>query len=100
MAALNSKGAGLDPAWHHYIRLERLHVNKQLDKDHFVFDAAVEASEYYGLYIKYTVEAFGQTLRIIEKNDGRTPFEKGETVSVSFNTTNIMSYEPKEEANA
>ena len=100
VAALNSKGAGLDPAWHHYIRLERLHVNKQLDKDHFVFDAAVEASEYYGLYIKYTVEAFGQTLRIIEKNDGRTPFEKGETVSVSFNTTNIMSYEPKEEANA
>ncbi len=73
VAALNEKGAGLDTSWHHYIRLERLHVNRQTDADHFVFDAKVESSEYYGLYIKYTVKAFGQTLRIIEKNDGRNP---------------------------
>ena len=100
VAKLNERGAGLDPAWHHYIRLERLHVNKQMDGEHFVFDAKVEASEYYGLYIKYTVEAFGQTLKVIEKNDGRTPYEKDEIVSVSFNTSNIMSYKPGEDADA
>lgn len=100
VAKLNEGGAGLDPSWHHYIRLERLHVNKKFDDEHFVFKAVVESSEYYGLYIKYTVEAFGQTLKVIEKNDGRTPYEKGETVTVSFNTANIMSYEPKGEENA
>jgi iron(III) transport system ATP-binding protein len=100
VAELNKRGANLDPAWHHYIRLERLHVNKQMDGEHFVFDAKVEASEYYGLYIKYTVEAFGQTLKVIEKNDGRTPYEKDEIVSVSFNTSNIMSYKPGEDADA
>ena len=100
VAELNKRGANLDPTWHHYIRLERLHVNKQMDGEHFVFDAKVEASEYYGLYIKYTVEAFGQTLKVIEKNDGRTPYEKDEIVSVSFNTSNIMSYKPGEDADA
>jgi iron(III) transport system ATP-binding protein len=94
--ALNEYGAGLDPDMHHYIRLERLHVNKAQDEDHFVFDARVESSEYYGLYIKYTVGAFGQTLRVIEKNDGRVPFETGETVKISFSPANIMSYSSKE----
>ena len=89
---LNKEGAGLDPEMHHYIRLERLHVNKDMDDDHFVFDAKVTSSEYYGLYIKYTVGAFGQTLRVIEKNDGRTPFVAGDTVKISFNPANIMSY--------
>ncbi len=95
--ALNEKGAGLDPKDHHYIRLERLHVNKAQDEDHFVFDAQVVSSEYYGLYIKYTVAAYGQTLRVIEKNDGRTPFNSGETVRISFNPSNIMSYKTQED---
>ena len=95
--ALNKKGAGLDPKDHHYIRLERLHVNKAQDEDHFVFDAQVVSSEYYGLYIKYTVTAYGQTLRVIEKNDGRTPFNSGDTVRISFNPSNIMSYKTQED---
>ena len=92
MEALNKEGADLDPEMHHYIRLERLHVNKEVNDEHFVFDARVASSEYYGLYIKYTVGAFGQTLRVIEKNDGRTPFKDGETVKISFSPNNIMSY--------
>ena len=95
---IRNKGTNLDPAMHHYIRLERLHVNKSMDDDHFVFEAKVVSSEYYGLYIKYTVEAFGQTLKVIEKNDGTTPFVEGETVSISFSPNNIMSYKAQEEA--
>ena len=94
---LNKRGAGLDPSMHHYIRLERLHVNKPEDDVHFYFDAKVISSEYYGLYIKYTVEAFGQVLKVIEKNDGTTPFVEGEDIRVSFNTANIMSYKAQEE---
>ena len=94
---LNKRGAGLDPSMHHYIRLERLHVNKPEDDVHFYFDAKVISSEYYGLYIKYTVDAFGQVLKVIEKNDGTTPFVEGEDIRVSFNTANIMSYKAQEE---
>ena len=61
-----------------------------------MFEGKVISSEYYGLYIKYTVSAFGQTLRVIEKNDGTTPFVEGDTVGLSFNVRNIMSYAPKE----
>jgi iron(III) transport system ATP-binding protein len=90
---LNRNGSNFDPKMHHYIRLERLHVNKEPDPKYFIFDAKVTSSEYYGLYIKYTVEAFGQELKIIEKNDGTPPFSIGEVVRVSFHTKNIMSYE-------
>lgn len=100
VAEINARGAGLDPAWHHYIRLERLHINKKDDGKHFMFEGKVTASEYYGLYIKYTVESFGQTLRVIEKNDGTNPFVEGEVVGLSFNVRNIMSYEPKGEEDA
>ncbi len=100
VAEINARGADLDPAWHHYIRLERLHINKKDDGKHFMFEGKVTASEYYGLYIKYTVESFGQTLRVIEKNDGTNPFVEGEVVGLSFNVRNIMSYEPKGEADA
>ena len=100
VAELNKQGAGLDPSWHHYIRLERLHVNKMDDGKHFVFDAMVESSEYYGLYIKYTINAFGQTLKVIEKNDGSNPYTKGEIAHMSFNVNNIMSYKPGEDADA
>ena len=93
---LINKGIDIDPKAHHYIRLERLHVNKFEDDKHFSFDGRVTSSEYYGLYIKYTVQAFGQTLRVIEKNDGTTPFVEGESIRVSFNPANIMSYEVKE----
>ena len=98
VAELNKQGAGLDPSWHHYIRLERLHVNKPDDGKHFRFDAVVESSEYYGLYIKYTIKAFGQTLKVIEKNDGSNPYTQGDVAHMSFNVNNIMSYKPAEEA--
>ena len=100
VAALNESGAGLDTSQHHYIRLERLRVGKPADEEYFAFDAEVEAAEYFGLCIKYTVRAFGQTLMVIEKNDGRTPFGKGETVPVSFSPSDIMSYEPDKETDA
>ena len=94
---LNARGEHFDPSMHHYIRLERLHVNKPEDDKHFYFDAKVVSSEYYGLYIKYSVDAFGQILKVIEKNDGTTPFVEGENIRVSFNTANIMSYKAQEE---
>ena len=47
----------------------------------------------YGLYIKYTVRAFGQTIKVIEKNSGKTLYKKGDTVTLSYNPADIMQYE-------
>ncbi len=94
---LNVSGTKLDKASHHYIRLERIHVNSCTDPDAVSFDGSVESMEYYGLYIKYTIKLQDQTIKVIEKNDGSTPFEMGDKVKVFFNPKDIMSYAPQDQ---
>jgi len=92
-----SKGHNIDPAKHHYIRLERLHVNTPMTSEAYEIEGKVAAMEYYGLYIKYTITTPFQDLKVIEKNDGRSPYNIGDSVKVSFHIANLMSYEAKEE---
>lgn len=87
-----SKAPGVDPNKNCYIRLERMHVNEPLSSDKLKTEAVVESYEFYGLYIKYTVTAFGQTLKVIEKNSGKPLYKKGEKVALSFNPADIMQY--------
>ena len=95
---LNDRGAGLDTAKHNYIRLERLHVNVQPRDGELALDGVVESREYYGLYIKYYINVEGQTLKVIEKNDGVNIYEPGQKVSVVINPSHVMAYEASEEA--
>ena len=95
---LNDRGAGLDTAKHNYIRLERLHVNVQPRDGELVLDGVVESREYYGLYIKYYINVEGQTLKVIEKNDGVNIYEPDQKVSVVINPSHVMAYEASEEA--
>ena len=93
---LNAKGAQLDPTHHHYIRLERVHVN---DAQHEANGAVslsgtVESREYYGLYIKYYINVGSQTLKVIERNDGVHLHDTGDTVSVTIHPGDLMSYAP------
>ena len=87
------KVEGVDPKKHCYIRLERMHVNEAMATDTLKTEAVVEDYEFYGLYIKYTVRAFGQTIKVIEKNSGKTLYKKGDTVTLSYNPADIMQYE-------
>ena len=87
------KVEGVDPKKHCYIRLERMHVNETMATDTLKTEAVVEDYEFYGLYIKYTVRAFGQTIKVIEKNSGKTLYKKGDTVTLSYNPADIMQYE-------
>lgn len=98
VAKLNANGATLKPEDHHYIRLERIHVNADKGAYDAVFPGTVESMEYYGLYIKYTINIGEQTVKVIEKNDGSTPYNIGDSVTINFSTANIMSYAPKQEA--
>ncbi len=95
---LNDRGAGLDTAKHNYIRLERLHVNVEPRDGELALSGVVESREYYGLYIKYYITVEGQTLKVIEKNDGVNIYEPAQLVSVVINPAHVMAYEAGEEA--
>ena len=96
-----STALGADPAMHNYIRLERIHVNTQPKEGDVVLPGTVKSREYYGLYIKYTIDLGSQTIKVIEKNDGINIYEAGQQVDVVLNPRDIMAYAPgAEEADA
>lgn len=75
-----------------YIRLERMYVNAP-KPHHLIFgEAEVVSSEYYGLYIKYTLNSEGSVFKVVEKNSGVPLYQIGEKVSVSFDPNNILEY--------
>ena len=91
---------GLDPDKSHYIRLERINVrlaNSKLAQQDAagkvgLFSGVVESQEYYGLFIKYTIQAAGQTLKVVEKNGSLSIFEPGDEVNLYIDPVDIMSY--------
>lgn len=91
---------GLDPEKAHYIRLERISVrlanSKIAQQDETgksgLFSGVVESQEYYGLFIKYTIRAAGQTLKVVEKNGSLSIFEPGDAVNLYIDPVDIMSY--------
>ena len=91
---------GLDPDKAHYIRLERISVrlaNSKLAQEDIagksgLFSGVVESQEYYGLFIKYTIRAAGQTLKVVEKNGSLNIFEPGDAVNLYIDPVDIMSY--------
>ena len=85
----------------HYIRLERIAVNAENDTpeedgsrngQEARIHGIIESQEYYGLFIKYTIIAAGQTLKVVEKNDGINIYEPGDKVVLRINPADIMSY--------
>ena len=87
----------LDPAKHHFIRLERVRVNMEHPEGTVYEDRGIiESREYYGLYIKYYISISGQQIKVIEKNDGIRIYEPGDEVTVAIHPDDIMSYQAKE----
>lgn len=82
----------MDPAMHNYIRLERIHVNVEPKAGCAALEGVVDSREYYGLYIKYYITVDGQTVKVIEKNDGVNIYEAGQKVTVVIDPRDVMSY--------
>ena len=95
---LAAAGTKVDPAKHNYIRLERLHVNMEPAGEQLALEGTVESREYYGLYIKYYINVLGQTLKVIEKNDGVSIYDEGQNVRVIIDPRDIMAYPAAGEA--
>ena len=54
----------------------------------------VDSREYYGLYIKYSIDLGYQIIKVIEKNDGVNIYEPGQSVRVFMNPSDVMAYPP------
>ena len=91
-------GMKLDPAQHHFVRLERIRVNRPADDNELRLDGVIESREYYGLYIKYYIHAGSQTIKAIEKNDSINIYEPGEKVTVGIHPVDVMSYDAAPDA--
>ena len=89
----------LNPAQHHFVRLERIRVNRPADENELRLDGMIESREYYGLYIKYYIHVGSQTIKAIEKNDGINIYEPGEKVTVGIHPVDVMSYDAAPDAN-
>ena len=89
----------LNPAQHHFVRLERIRVNRPADDNELRLDGVIESREYYGLYIKYYIHVGSQTIKAIEKNDGINIYEPGEKVTVGIHPVDVMSYDAAPDAN-
>ena len=63
-----------------------------------VLPGTVESMEYYGLYIKYTINLGSQTIKVIEKNDGVNIYEPGQRVNAVLNPRDVMTYPAEEGA--
>ena len=89
----------LDADKHHFIRLERIRVNRPADESELRLEGTIESREYYGLYIKYSIHVGSQTIKAIEKNDGINIYEPGEKVTVGIHPVDVMSYDAAPDAN-
>ena len=91
-----SQKLGVDPAMNNYMRLERIHVNVEPAAEDVVIPGVVRSREYYGLYIKYSIDLGSQMIKVIEKNDGINIYETGQQVNAVLNRRDVMSYSPGE----
>ena len=89
------KKLNLDENQNHFMRLERIRVNREAQEGEAVLPGEIESREYYGLYIKYYIRVCGQIIKVIERNDGINIYDPGQQVSVGIHTRNLMSY-PKQ----
>ena len=82
----------LDKHQNHFIRLERIRVNREAQEGEATLPGIIESREYYGLYIKYYIRCAGQIIKVIERNDGINLYEPGQQVTVGIHVRNLMSY--------
>ena len=94
------RALGADLSMHNYMRLERIHVNVPAKEGDVVLEGTVKSREYYGLYIKYSIDLGSQIIKVIEKNDGINIYEPGQRVKAVLNPRDVMAYPPEQEASA
>ena len=83
-------GANLDEKKTGFIRLERFILEEKPNTAKLV--GTMVEFEYSGMLAKYTLNVNGETVRIVEKNDGHKFFEKGQKMPFFVQPKDIMQY--------
>ncbi len=84
-------GASLKENLTGFIRIERV---QSREKPHAAcLKGAIEDLEYSGMLAKYPVHTCGQTIKIVEKNDGREFFRPGQEIRFYISPDDIMQYQ-------
>ena len=87
-----AQALSLPAGLHHFMRLERIRVNRDAQEGEIRLPGIIESREYYGLYIKYYIRILDSVVKVIERNDGVNIYEPGENVVEGFHPRNLMSY--------
>lgn len=92
LAEINRQtGSKLDENLMGFVRIERVQSE---EKPHMArLTGTIEDLEYNGMLAKYTVKTCSQTIKIVEKNDGREFFKPGQETSFFINPDDIMQYQ-------
>ncbi len=73
-----------------FIRIERC-VNESRP-GYVKLASVVEEAEFDGVLTKYVLKCHGQSLKYLEKNDGRKLYQEGESVDLYINPQDIMQF--------
>jgi iron(III) transport system ATP-binding protein len=85
-------GKELDCGKHYYVRPERVYINAPSRSGLYAVTGTITKQEYYGLYIKYTVDVNGMSIKAIEKADEQLQYDIGDTITLSIDLSSIMSF--------
>lgn len=83
----------LSPEKKSYIRTERITVvNGSEPEQSAIFNAKILDFEYYGLYVKLTLDIEGTQLNSVQMMNKTIPMSLGETIKVAINPNDVMQY--------
>jgi len=89
----NQTGTSLDPQKNSYIRTERISiVNNLTNNSAAIFDTTVTDIEFYGLYVKYSLESAHVSINCVDMESGKKSVNIGDTVQISIDPADIMQY--------
>lgn len=78
----------------HYIREEKVTLQKPLDKTDYVsFTGHLEHVQYFGPTTTFSINVLGTSLKILEKNTNNYDFEEEQEIDIYFKPEDILEYE-------
>jgi len=89
----NQTSAELDPKKNSYIRTERISILRGSNNNQkAIFNTTVKDIEFYGLYVKYSLESDHISINCVDMASGKKSVKIGDSIQVSIDPAEIMQY--------
>lgn len=92
--AINQKATNaFDPSKKHYIRLEKVKLHPNEVHGHWVsLEGQILDQVFQGSFTKYEVICQGETITVIDKNDGTKTHQVGQSLTLYIDPSDILEY--------